>query len=159
MEKVIDCPVCYDKDKCFEDVQDEYSSYLCFKCGFMSDSRYEVNGLKLLDNLKKSPKLVQDLQFEDKERNIVWFPAVINMGEKGIIFPDVPEEQEDKAVFDARTQNYVWKYASVVEVPEEERAQFNNFDRRLDVENAKVFGQYDFMGACKEMGIAKDLDG
>jgi len=159
MEKVIDCPVCYDKDKCFEDVQDEYSSYLCFKCGFMSDSRYEVNGLKLLDNLKKSPKLVQDLEFEDKERNIVWFPAVINMGEKGIIFPDVPEEQEDKAVFDARTQNYVWKYASVVEVPEEERAQFNNFDRRLDVENAKVFDQYNFMGACKEMGIAKDLNG
>jgi len=112
-----------------------------------------------MDNLKKSPKLVQDLQFEDTQRNIVWFPAVINMGEKGIIFPDVPEEQENKAVFDARTQNYVWKYASVVEVPEEERAQFGNFDKRLDVENAKVFGQYDFMGACKEMGIAKDLNG
>ena len=79
------------------------------------------------------------------------------MGEKGIIFPDVPEEQENKAVFDARTQNYVWKYASVVEVPEEERAQFGNFDKRLDVENAKVFGQYDFMGACKEMGIAQDI--
>jgi len=41
MEKVIDCPVCYDTDKCFEDVQEQYSSYLCFKCGFMSDSRYK----------------------------------------------------------------------------------------------------------------------
>ena len=95
MEKVIDCPVCYDTDKCFEDVQEQYSSYLCFKCGFMSDSRYESGGLQLMDNLKKSPKLVQDLQFEDTQRNIVWFPAVINMGEKGIIFPDVPEEQEN----------------------------------------------------------------
>ena len=24
----------------------------------------------------------------DEERGIVWFPSVINMGEKGIIYPD-----------------------------------------------------------------------
>ena len=66
MEKVIDCPVCYNADKCFEDVQETFSSYLCFACGFMSDSRYEFNSLQLLDNLKKSPKLVTSLQFIDK---------------------------------------------------------------------------------------------
>ena len=42
MERVIDCPVCYNTDQCFEEVQEEYSSYLCFNCGFMSDSRYEI---------------------------------------------------------------------------------------------------------------------
>ena len=88
MERVIDCPVCFDIDNCFEDTQESFSSYLCFSCGFMSDSRYEAGNLQLIENLKKSPQLVQDSKFEDTHRNIVWFPSVINMGEKGIIYPD-----------------------------------------------------------------------
>ena len=54
----------------------------------MSDSRYELGSLALIANVKKSPKLIKKLQFKDEERNIVWFLSVINMGEKGIIFPE-----------------------------------------------------------------------
>ena len=146
MERVIDCPVCYDADRCFEDVQENFNSYLCFNCGFMSDSRYEIGSLNLIENLKSSPKLVQDLQVEDKQRNIVWFPAVINMGEKGLIFPEGRDEED-----------YVWKYAQLVDVPEEEREKYDNYDRRLDVENAESFGQSGFLEACKTMGITKDI--
>ena len=145
MERVITCPVCWDTDQCFEEVQETFSSYLCFHCGFMSDSRYEVDSLQLLDNLKKSPKLVQELKVEDKERNIMWFPSVINMGELGIIFP----EGTPKA--------YVWKYAKVIDIPEEERHKYDNYDRRLDVEGAFTFSQNEFMKACDEMGITKEL--
>ena len=88
MERVITCPVCFDGDKCFEEVQETYSSYLCFNCGYMSDSRYKVNDFNLIEKLKNSPKLVQDTKFEDKERGIVWFLSVINMGELGMIFPE-----------------------------------------------------------------------
>ena len=145
MERVITCPVCWDNNQCFEEVQETYSSYLCFHCGFMSDSRYEVDSLQLLDNLKKSPKLVQKLKVEDKERNIMWFPSVINMGELGIIFPEgTPED-------------YVWKYAKVIDIPEEERHKYDNYDRRLDVDGALTFSQNEFMKACDEMGITKEL--
>ena len=145
MERVITCPVCWDTDQCFEEVQETYSSYLCFHCGFMSDSRYEVDSLQLLDNLKKSPKLVQKLKVEDKERNIMWFPSVINMGELGMIFPEgTPED-------------YVWKYAKVIDIPEEERHKYDNYDRRLDVDGALTFSQNEFMKACDEMGITKEL--
>ena len=145
MERVITCPVCWDNDQCFEEVQETFSSYLCFHCGFMSDSRYEVDSLQLLDNLKKSPKLVQKLKVEDKERNIMWFPSVINMGELGMIFPEgTPED-------------YVWKYAKVIDIPEEERHKYDNYDRRLDVEGAFTFSQNEFMKACDEMGITKEL--
>ena len=146
MERVIDCPVCFDVDKCFEEIQKEYSSYLCFNCGFMSDSRYENDSINLIENLKKSPKLVQDLKIVDRERNIVWFPAVINMGELGMIFP------EGKGIND-----YTWKYAKLVDIPEEERAKYDNYDKRLDVENAKSYGLHGFLEACKDMGITKDL--
>ena len=145
MERVITCPVCWDNDQCFEEVQETFSSYLCFHCGFMSDSRYEVDSLQLLDNLKKSPKLVQELKVEDKERNIMWFPSVINMGELGMIFPEgTPED-------------YVWKYAKVIDIPKEEQHKYDNYDRRLDVEGAFTFSQNEFMKACDEMGITKEL--
>ena len=86
MERVITCPHCLDTNNCFEDVQPTFSSYLCFNCGYMSDSRYEIGNLQLIENMKKSPQLVRESQFEDKERNIIWFPSVINMGALGIIF-------------------------------------------------------------------------
>ena len=139
MERVIICPRCLDTDHCFEEVQETYSSYLCFSCGFMSDSRYSVG------NLKKSPKLVQDTAFEDEKRNIIWFPSVVNMGDLGMIFPEgTPEE-------------YVWRYAKVIEIPEEERDQYNNYDRRLDVDNAETFKRNEFIKACEAMGITRKM--
>ena len=147
MERVIDCPHCFDTDHCFEDIQETFSSYLCFSCGFMSDSRYEIGSIDVIENLKKSPKLVVESQFEDKHRNIVWFPSVINMGKLGMIYPEGTKDE------------YVWKHARVVDIPEEEQAKYNNYSQRLDVENAETFEQDNFMGACKAMGITERIDG
>ena len=142
MERVIDCPICYDVDRCFEDIQEGFNSYLCFSCGYMSSTHYEEGSLTLIDNLKKSPKLVQDLQIVDKDRNIVWFLSVINMGEKGMIFPE------------GKPESWVWKYAKVVDVPEEERSQYGGHDKKLDLEGAETFGQKTgFLEACKKMGL------
>ena len=145
MERVIVCPQCFDADHCFEEVQENYSSYLCFSCGYMSDSRYKIGSLELMDNLKKSPKLVQDTAYEDKDRNIVWFPSVVNMGDLGMIFPE------------GTPKKYVWRYAKVFEIPEEERDQYDNYDRRLDVDNAETFKQNEFMKACEAMGITRKM--
>jgi len=145
MERVITCPICFNSDQCFEEVQETFSSYLCFHCGFMSDSRYKIGSLKLTENLKKSPKLVRDSKFEDTERGIVWFPSVINMGKLGMIFPE------------GEVDTYVWKYAEVVDIPKEERVMYDNHTQRLDVNNAKTFGKYEFIKACELMGITRDM--
>ncbi len=146
MERVIDCPICHNVDQCFEDIQDGFNSYLCFSCGYMSSTHYEQGSLALIDNLKKSPKLVQSLQMLDKERNIIWFPSVINMGEKGMIYPEGKQEL------------WYWKYAKIVEIPEEERSQYDGHDKKLDLEGAETFeNKNGFMQACKKMGLTKDL--
>ena len=145
MEKVITCPVCFDTDQCFEEVQETFSSYLCFKCGFMSDSRYKIGSLKLTESLKKSPKLVRESKFEDKGRDIVWFPSVINMGKLGMIFPE------------GDSNDYVWKYAKVIDIPEEEQALYDNHTQRLDVDNAETYGKYEFLKACESMGITRKM--
>ena len=145
MESVIDCPICYDKDTCFEDTQPDFKSYMCFNCGFMSNSHYTENNL---DKVENTSQLVNELKFFDEERQIYWYPSIVNMGPKGIIFPE------------GNVENWVWKYAEVIEVPEEEQKQYPIPDKegefyteKLDIDNAKTYGQYEFLEACKEMGI------
>ena len=149
MERVIDCPICYDSDTCFEDTQEKFKSYMCFNCGFMSNSQYTKDNL---DKIENTSQLVNELKFHDEERQIYWYPSVVNMGPKGIIFPEGNEE------------SWVWKYATIVEIPKEEQEQYpvpgkdgEFYKEKLDVENAETFGQYDFLEACKKMGITMEV--
>ena len=145
MERVIDCPVCFDTDACFEDIQEKFKSYMCFNCGFMSSSYYKKDTVKEAEGMVK---LVDELKTFDEERQIWWYPSVLNMGPKGIIFPE------------GNLSNWVWRYAKVVEVPKEEQEQYpipgkdgEFYTEKLDVENAQSYGQYEFLQACKDMGI------
>ena len=147
MERVIDCPCCKNSDSCFEEVQEQFSSFMCFACGFMSDSRFEKDSLQTIENEKSTPKLVTDLKFHDVERDIVWYPSVINMGQLGMIFPE------------GHPKDWGWRFAKVIEITEDKRKEFDGYSQRLDVENAKRFDKNDFLSACKEMGITKDLKG
>ena len=149
MERVIDCPVCFDHDGCFEDIQEEFNSYMCFNCGFMSNSVYTDDNLNKIEN---SSKLVNELKFYDEERKIYWYPSVVNMGAKGIIFPE------------GSPDDWCWKYAEVVQIEQEEQLDYpipgeegKYYTEKLDVENAKSFGQYEFLTACKKMGITMDV--
>ena len=145
----ITCPNCFNDKQCFEDKLEieEFSSFMCFKCGFMSDSRFEKDSLQTIENEKTTPQLVTDLKFHDKERNILWYPSVINMGKLGIIFPE------------GNPKNWRWRYAKVVDIPEDEKELYDGHSQRLDIENAETYHKDDFMSACKEMGITKDLKG
>ena len=145
MERVIDCPYCYDSDACFEDIQSEFKSYMCFNCGFMSSSYYTIDGASKIEN---TSKLVEELKFFDEERQIYWYPSVVNMGKLGIIYPE------------GSVDNWKWRFAVVVEVEEDEKESYPILDEegkfyteKLDVESAMEFGQYEFMLACKAMGI------
>ena len=147
MESKIKCPVCKSKAQCFDEyvVEDNFHSYLCFKCGYTSNSKFKYASDELLSSLEASPQLIIELQIADWERDIVWIPSVLNMGEKGIIFPEGTYE------------DWSWKYAKVVDISEEDREKYNGEEKRLDVESANIYGQHEFLKACKDMGIVKDL--
>ena len=148
MEKVIECPLCNDKDRCFEDVQDTFSSFMCFNCGYMSHSNYTE---EKISEIPHTSQLIRDLAFKDDDRDIYWYPSVVNMGKLGIIYPD------------GLPNDWNWKFAKVVQVGEEEQKNYpipgkdeEYYTERLDVDNAQEFGQYEFLEACKSMGIVKD---
>ena len=145
MEIVIDCPVCYDTDSCFEDTQEKFESYMCFNCGFMSSSYY-IEGSE--HKIQNSSQLIKDLKYFDEEREIYWYPSVVNMGKLGIIYPE------------GSVDSWGWRLASVVEVEPDEIESYpipneegKFYTEKLDVENAMQFGQYEFLQACQSMGI------
>ena len=151
MEQKTKCPCDLDSKNCFvEQTEIEgkpFESYMCFSCGMTSNSYMAIDSDKLEELTKNNTQLMNDLKLMDEERGLIWFPSVVNMGEKGLIYPD------------GVANDWYWNYAKVIDVPEEERENYEGHDKRLDIENPEVFGQYEFMGACQAMGIIKDLDG
>ena len=152
MEQKTNCPLCEDlHNNCFVETTEidgkPFESYMCFGCGMTTNSYMAIDSDKLEELTKNNTQLMNDLKIMDEERGLIWFPSVINMGEKGLIYPDGVKT------------DWHWHYAKVIDVPEEQRKHYEGHDKRLDIENPEVFGQFEFMDACQAMGIIKDLDG
>jgi len=149
MEQKTQCPVCQGlNDNCFVEKTEvggkPFESYLCFQCGMTTNSFFALDSDRLEEMVSNNTELMNDLKVIDEDRNLVWFPSVINMGELGIIYPD------------GQPHDWFWRYAKVVDIPEEERDQYDGHEKRLDVENAQKFGQFEFTEACEAMGVIKD---
>ena len=149
-ETKITCPNCLSDKHCFEeDVNnvEDFKSYMCFNCGFTSNSSFRKDSEVLNELLNKSTQLVRDVQFFDYDRKITWIPTTLNMGKLGIIFPE------------GSRNNWNWKFAEVRKLSSEEQKDpmYEGHEHSLDLENAKEYGQYEFLDACKEMGIIRDL--
>ena len=147
METKITCPVCKSKN-CFESIDNNITSYLCLRCGYTSNSLLKESSESLEKILETTPQLAKDLQIFDSTRELYWIPTVINMGDRGIIYPE------------GTTDNWKWKYAKVVDVPKESQKDYpipgkddEYYKTMLDVENAEEFENTEFLEACKAMGI------
>ena len=149
MESKTSCPICKDlHNSCVVEKTEvdglPFESYICFECGLTSNSYFALDSEHLEKATENNTQLMNDLKIIDEERGIVWFPSVINMGEKGIIYPD------------GSVADWHWNYAAVIDVPEDERDQYDGHEKRLDIENPQKFGQFEFMDACIAMGVIKD---
>ena len=90
---------------------------------------------------------MREVSMYDYDRKIHWFPSILNMGKMGMIYPE------------GTKNNWIWKLAEVRKLSPEEQQdpQYKGHEHTLDMENAKEYGQYEFLDACKEMGIIKEL--
>ena len=121
-------------------------NYLCIRCGYTTTSDMLV-GSEMVDLAnKKSPKLVKDLSIADNVRNLVWFPSVVNITEKGIIYPDGSSDE------------WSWVVAPYVALTEEEKSTYlstseeSKFQWRLAVEKSTKFDKLDFQNAIAFLG-------
>ena len=152
MESKTNCPLCKElHNNCFleqtEIDGEPFESYMCFGCGMTTNSYFSMESEKLEEMVENNTQLMNDLKIMDDERGLIWFPSIVKMGERGLIYPD------------GKLTDWHWHYAKIVDVPEDERDQYDGHDKRLDLENPQKFGQFEFMDACKAMGILVNLDG
>ena len=143
------CPHCLNDKYCFEEKIDieNFSSYICFSCGFMSNSTYTRDSDALSKMESSSSELMKEIKFFDYEREIFWFPTILNMGKFGMIYPE------------GTKNNWMWKLAKVRKLTPEEQQdpQFEGHEHTLDIEGAQEYGQHEFIDACRKMGIVKEL--
>ena len=151
----IKCPVC-NNSNCFETTTDEVLSYLCLSWGRTTNSYFTDGSEQLIAAIEKSPEIIKDLTYRDPDTNLVWMPSVVNIPSRGIIYP-----MGDK-------DNWNWAFSPIIEMSKKEQKDYpipgkddEYYESRLGVETGdglKLFGQNEYVEACKEMGITKDIE-
>ena len=139
----IDCPCC-NKGVCIETKTEYITLWSCQTCGYKSTSRM-ISGSDIVEKEHvKYPYLIQDLRKEIN--NLVWYPSIVNIETKGMVFPDGTSKDD-------------WKWASMlfVEVPEEEKYLFKNNTHKSDMSTLKHFDRLAFMDALEYIGFYKKL--
>ena len=144
MEKLVTCKRC-GGNACYEQKIDEtITTNLCMGCGFTT-STLLVEGSAQVDNaIETSPELYKDLMYKDSSGNI-WLPSTITLPEKGMVFIDGTSKT-----------NWKWSAVRAVEITDEDRKlkKFPDDQKyRMDMKNAKLFDQKEFMDALEVIGF------
>lgn len=153
MHNQIICPIC-NSDNCFSETNSEtIEMYFCMKCGYTSNLLYKNNSEKLNELLTNTPESIKALRKLDIERDIYWFPSVINTT-LGMIIPEFSSQKD--------SEEWNWKVIKPVKLTEEEKLKYpipgkenEYYEYQLDVDNAKIFDKTEFNLACIELGIIK----
>lgn len=143
-DQLVECNRC-GGNACYEQHIDENTTtWLCMGCGFTTSTMMLEGGKLVHDLMETSPELYKDLLFKDSN-NRMWAPSTITLPGKGMVFLDGTNKDE-------------WQWAAVkaVTITEEDR-NLKQYPAdqvyRMDMPNAKYFGQREFMDALEVIGF------
>ena len=122
--------------------------------GYTSNTTMTLDSEVLKQALETTADLIKDLRQDHVPpgggEKLAWFPTVITMPEKGMIFPE-PVEKDWK-----------WTVVKAIDIPEEEQEKYpdpnnpgTNYKKRMDMKNPKRFDKLCFMDAAEELGMFK----
>ena len=156
-DKLVNSPIC-DSNACYESefkTQDGViKTWLCMTSGYTSNTTMTLDSEALKKTLELTADLIKDLRQDhvppgggDK---LAWFPTVITMPDKGMIFPE-PFKGED---------DWKWTVVKAIDIPKKEQHKYPdptnpgvNYTKRMDMKNLKRFGKLEFMDAAEELGM------
>ena len=135
------CPRCT-SDACYHVDNEGHNVWFCYGCGFMSDSTKKT-GTDILTQFEETlPELYKALKYADKESECVFYPSVINILSKGMVFAD------GSSALDWR-----WAAVAATEIPEGEKSKFlPNQTYKMDMTTIQHFDEKDFMDALEHIG-------
>ena len=158
-DKLVDSPIC-DSNACYEsEFQTEegtIKTWLCMTSGYTSNTTMTLNSEALKQTLELTADLIKDLRQD--HNGLVWFPTVITMPDKGMIFPEpIPGSTTLKK---GGKPDWQWTVVKAIPIPEEEQEKYPDprnpgtfYKKRMDMKGKKRFMKLEFMDAAEELGM------
>ena len=146
-DNLIICPRC-EGNACYEQqITEEVTTYLCFGCGFCTNSLMKKGEEFFNEQTTVLPELYKDLFFIDK-KGLTWMPASVNKPQIGMVFID-----------GTSLEDWEWCGVKATEVCEEEKDKFKipnkegeYYTHKMNMETKKNFGK-DHMEALEYVGF------
>ena len=147
-DKLIECPRC-GSDACYtQEINDKITNYMCYGCGFQSNSLMKSNEDFLNEQVEVLPELYKDLIYEDSEGKS-WLPSTINLPKQGMVFAN-----------GSTIKNWKWAAVKATKVLEKEKEKYpipgkegKFYKHKMDMETMKMFPEKDFMDALSYIGV------
>jgi hypothetical protein len=163
-DKLVDCKCC-GSNACYESEfttqEGPITTWMCMTCGFTSNTTMKADSETVKLAEETTADLIKDLkQVHD---NLAWFPTVITMPEKGMIFPEPIKNNNltlDKKDYKYNYSDWQWTCVKAVPIPKEEQEKYPDpqnpgtfYKNRMDMKNTLHFNKYGFMDAAEELGM------
>ena len=145
---------CYESE--FTTQEGPVKTWLCMTCGFTTNTTMTKDSETLKKTLELTAELIKDLR-QDYD-GLEWFPTVITMPEKGMIFP---EPIKGTSTLEGKT-DWQWTVVKAIDIPEEEQNKYPDprnpgefYKKRMDMKNMKRYKKLEFMDAAEDLGMFK----
>ena len=158
-DKLVICKCC-ESNACYESEfttqEGPINTWLCMTCGFTSNTTLEEDSDVIKEAEELTAELIKDLkQIHD---GLVWYPTVITMPNKGMIFP---EPIKGTSTLEGKP-DWQWTIVKAIPIPEKDKDKYPDptnpgsfYKNKMDMKNMKHFNKLEFMDAAEEMGMFK----
>ncbi len=149
MDNLTICPCQRQSDACYmQEVSSEIKNYMCYGCGFISNSLMREGERFYEEQIEILPELYKDLFWTDEDGKI-WMPSVVNEPTKGMVFAN-----------GASVSNWSWGAVKAVPVKEEEKEKYpipnkkgEYYQFRMDMTTLKNFDKFGFIDALSYINV------
>ena len=150
----LDICKCCNSNACYTSVfttkEGKADTWLCMTCGFTSNSMMKEDDERTKEMEKYTAELIKDLkQVHD---GLVFYPTVITMPDKGMIFPEPIKESKEK--------DWGWTVVKAIPIPKKDQEKFPDprnpgefYKNKMDMKNPSYFDKLCFMDAAEDLGM------
>jgi len=149
MDNLTICPCQRQSDACYmQEVSSEIKNYMCYGCGFISNSLMREGERFYEEQIEILPELYKDLFWTDEDGKI-WMPSVVNEPTKGMVFAN-----------GASSSTWMWGAVKAVPVKDEEKEKYpipnkkgEYYQFRMDMTTLKNFDKFEFIDALEYINV------
>ena len=157
IDKLVISPIC-GGNACYESKfthpDGPITTWLCMTSGYTSNTTMTLDSEGLKQTLELTADLIKDLRQDHEPPGggeiLAWFPTVITMPDKGMVFPEPIKDTDD----------WGWTVVKAIPIPKDEQSKYPDptnpgtfYKHKMDMKNLKRFDKLCFMDAAEELGM------